>query len=113
MWEKDEASVAFAEALDLSQHLTLQDQITKLQYQLATVVFHGGTLEAGHYITLARGPDGGWSKINNQTMQRASLATLKKAATKKEKETDVLMTPYMLFYEKVELQVTEVAEKRK
>ena len=111
LMEKDEASVAFAEALDLSQHLTLRDQITKLQYQLATVVFHGGTLEAGHYVTIVRGPDGGWTKINNLLAQKGSLAKLKKMTMKKEKERDVAMTPYMLFYEKVELHMAKTEER--
>ena len=67
--------VSFGARIDLSQYL--EDQrlgSLTLQYRLVAVVHQIGSLTAGHYITVARGPNGFWREMDDATVTRAALS---------------------------------------
>ncbi|KAA8573564.1 hypothetical protein EYC84_005148 [Monilinia fructicola] len=72
----------------------LQDELAfgstdSMEYELVASVSHTGSLNSGHYICDARGPDGRWSCFNDMYH---SATTLAKALRGNE--------PYLLFYQR-------------
>ena len=90
--------IPFSERLDLS--LFIDGQAT-LKYRLFAVVHHAGTMNNGHYITVARGPGGNWEEINDSRVQTKGVRMGN--AMKPGKG----WSPYLLFWERVGGEVAE------
>ena len=88
---KDQNPIPFSEHLDLS-HFT--DGKTSLRYSLLSVVQHLGSRESGHYRTIARGPEGRWEELDDESVQRTTLHSAL--------NPNRPWTPYVLFYAKNE-----------
>ncbi|KAI9764193.1 MAG: hypothetical protein M1835_007634 [Candelina submexicana] len=84
--------VAFSEWLDLSSHA--DDASEEVKYRLVSVVDHAGGLGAGHYKTLAKGPDTKWRDINDDVVRGGTVKDAVQPGGK--------WTPYLLIYERVE-----------
>ena len=81
--------IPFSENLDLSAHV---EGRATLKYRLLAVVHHLGTIDSGHYITVAKGPGHNWEQIDDARVRSAST----KAALKPEDS----FLPYLLFWQR-------------
>lgn len=74
---KVKTKITFPESLDLSKfHGHPKQQIGgQLLYRLSSVIYHGGELSGGHYVSVTRGPDNVWREINDQTVTDIELWT--------------------------------------
>ena len=98
---KLEQQVEYQEDLDLSAYYTGGEE---LQYRLYAVVSHKGEYTSGHYVTVAKGQDGQWSKFDNLSYSVEKLGrenTVRYRNNFTEQGHKVPFTPYLLFYGKL------------
>ena len=88
--QKDNVHIPFTQWLDLTPY-TINRTPTK--YRLMAVVNHSGTLNRGHYVTVARGPRGNWQRMNDEVVTDATVAEALRLSND--------FTPYLLFYAKI------------
>ena len=67
---KNSGKVGFGEYLDLTHFI--KDR-TPFNYRLLAVVQHKGTINQGHYVTVAKSPGGKWVRLNDSTITNSSL----------------------------------------
>lgn len=67
---------------------------TPTVYRLSSVVHHRGTMNSGHYIAVAMGPNGAWEQMDDQTVTRVRIGE----ALRKPRKPEEGWTPYLLFY---------------
>ena len=65
---------------------------SQLRYELNAVIKHRGTLNFGHYISFAKGPDSTWNEYDDK---RKTTSTLGAAISSKDN-----WTPYLLFFQR-------------
>ncbi len=94
--------IPFVERLDLSAYI---DGKATLKYRLRAVIHHSGSLNSGHYITVARGPGGTWEEMNDHNVRSKGIR-LADAVNPKNP-----WSPYLLFYERVGGEVVEAPTK--
>ncbi|KAL8691775.1 MAG: hypothetical protein Q9218_003076 [Villophora microphyllina] len=87
--QKNQRPVSYGEYLDLTRFVK---KGTSLRYRLVGAIHHKGLLDSGHYITVARTPQGRWLRVNDRHVR---MVDIKDAL----KPTDEL-TPYLLFWQK-------------
>ena len=90
--QKDNVHIPFTQWLDLTRH-TINRTPTK--YRLMAVIHHSGTLDRGHYVTVARGPGGNWQRMNDQVVTDVTVTEALRPSND--------FTPYLLFYAKIAL----------
>ncbi len=90
--------IPFSERLDLSAHIKGQ---AALKYRLLGVVHHRGTLSNGHYITVARGPDGNWEEMDDSRVLSKGVRVARALRPGNG------WSPYLLFWERVGGEVVE------
>ena len=95
---KNMKKVQFGKRLNLT-HFTVNK--TPANYGFTCVVQHRGDLEGGHYRAIASNPHGNWVKLDDSVV---SPALLKNAL-----DHDGVWTPYVLFYQRVDLHGAETA----
>lgn len=86
---KDKLPLPIDHTLDLSPYRDPSGSMDSMEYELVASVSHSGTLNSGHYICDARGPDGRWNCYNDQY---CSATTLTKALRDN--------PPYLLLYQR-------------
>ena len=102
---KNNAIISFNEELDLSP---FTDEKLILKYRLLSVVQHRGTIEKGHYITIARAPSGPWMKFDDEVASPATGADPFGQRDGDVEGDEGPFTPYVLFWAKVDQnEVTE------
>ena len=81
-----------AEELDLT---TVYDRghSEALEYSLVAVVQHRGTLAQGHYVAVARAPDGEWYTTNDRVVARSRVRDAVEGVSSG-------FRPYMLYYKR-------------
>lgn len=84
---KKMAHIALDEELDLTPFTSGQIQC---RYQLRSVVLHQGTMNSGHYKTVARGPSG-WAELDDLQVSTGKTITAARDPAGK-------YTPYLLFW---------------
>ena len=82
--------ISFPEYLDLSPY-TKGESSDK--YGLTCVVHHRASLHSGHYITVAKCPNGQWMQIDDNTVTPARLRAARNPPGG--------WTPYILFYHRI------------
>ena len=107
---KNSQRVVFDERIDLSAYLEGQQLGTRgLQYRLVAAVHQIGALNSGHYICVARGPNGQWRELNDDVVRRVRREDATDPQGKGKKRSE--LTPYLLFWERVEREVADQATK--
>lgn len=86
---KKMARIAFNEELDLTPFTLGQNP---LRYQLRSVIHHRGTMNFGHYKTVANGP-AGWVEMDDSKVSRARISDAQSPAG--------AWTPYILFWTRI------------
>ena len=86
--EKDNVHIPFTQLLDLAPYTINR---TPTRYRLIAVIHHSGTLDDGHYVTVAQGPSGNWQRMNDELVSDVKV-------TEALHPSD--FTPYLLFYAK-------------
>ena len=90
--QKDNVHIPFTQWLDLTPY-TINRTPTK--YRLMAVVHHSGTLNRGHYVTVARGPRGEWQRMNDQIVSDTTVTEALRPSND--------FAPYLLLYAKIAL----------
>jgi ubiquitin carboxyl-terminal hydrolase 10 len=85
---KDKLRLPIDLTLDLSPYRDAGNKDC-LSYELTAFVSHSGSLDWGHYVCDARGPDGRWNCFNDE---QKSSSNVKQALESK--------LPYLLFYQR-------------
>ena len=85
---KDDKDVQFDEELDISRHLSSEDEeaTPHVELKLCGVLVHTGSLAYGHYYAFVKGADGKWHRMDDQ---KVTAATPEQVLREK---------AYMLFY---------------
>ncbi|KAJ8071312.1 hypothetical protein OCU04_001647 [Sclerotinia nivalis] len=86
---KDKLTLPIDHTLDLSPYRDPSGSKDSMEYELVASVSHSGSLDYGHYICDARGPDGRWNCFNDAYYDATTLA---KALGGNQ--------PYLLFYQR-------------
>lgn len=86
---KDKLTLPIDHTLDLSPYRDPSGSKDSMEYELVASVSHSGSLDYGHYICDARGPDGRWNCFNDAYYDPTTLA---KALGSNQ--------PYLLFYQR-------------
>lgn len=96
---KDAGKVNYDIGLNLNEYRS-KKCTTNLTYELHAVVSHYGTSGMGHYTTIARGPDDIWHKFDDDLVTKVTCQEAK----------NPVMTPYLLFYHRVEKETEKEKE---
>ena len=96
--DKNESHVNFAEYIDLSEFVEGNGD-RRAYYRLFSVIQHRGSLESGHYYVVARNPTGAWEEIEDTIVSTAGFMNAINPLGR--------FTPYLLFWEKVEIPAAE------
>lgn len=86
---KDKLQLPIDHTLDLSPYRDPSGSTDSMEYELVASVSHFGSLDFGHYICDARGPDGRWNCFNDA---HRDATTLTKALRGNQ--------PYLLLYQR-------------
>lgn len=67
VFTKSHDDIAFEEVLDLNKFLSKKGMKSKKPavYTLSAIILHQGGVQEGHYVTLAKGPSGAWSILDD------------------------------------------------
>ena len=104
---KNNQRVLFGPRIDLSAYLAGRKlEPRTVQYRLVAVVHQMGGLNTGHYITVARGPNGKWRELDDAIVARAVLADA--TDPQKSGQRAGYVTPYLLFWERVDTVVADI-----
>jgi ubiquitin C-terminal hydrolase len=99
--KKDSEPVRFSSTLNLNPY---RDEANKVdsEYELSAVVVHAGSINSGHYICLAKGPDGVWMEFNDLSVSKSSLNAVLDLGTGggRSKKDNGGWTPYLLFFQR-------------
>jgi ubiquitin carboxyl-terminal hydrolase 36/42 len=93
--KKDSSIVRYNEIMDITPHAANPDE-GRLLYRLRAVVAHSGTEHFGHYICLAKAPDGDWYAYDDDHKRQTTVNT----AINLDGGSAGGFTPYLLFYER-------------
>ena len=88
--KKDTVHIPFRQSLDLAPY-TIDK--TPTRYRLMAVIHHSGTLDRGHYVTIAQGPGGNWQRMNDEVVTEVNVTVALRPSND--------FTPYLLFYVKM------------
>ncbi|KAK2755678.1 hypothetical protein FQN54_005827 [Arachnomyces sp. PD_36] len=84
--KKLNAKIQFEESLDITEYLRGGSEGVPdvgSRYELFAAIYHNGrSTSHGHYFTYTRGPTGEWSRINNETVHKATFKDVSGAQTK-------------------------------
>lgn len=92
---KISTDVPIPSSLDLGPYRD-EGNAETMKYELSAVIKHAGSLTGGHYICCSKGPDGQWYGFDDDRVVKASL----RAAT----GCGSGFTPYLLFFQRVEVE---------
>jgi ubiquitin C-terminal hydrolase len=95
--QKDSHPVPINTLLNLNANRTSNNK-SNSGYELSAVVLHQGSLNGGHYISMAKGADGQWLEFDDNHVSRVSGGEMA-ALTDKGKAGG--FTPYLCFYQRV------------
>ncbi len=91
---KDSSRLHYGLRLDLSPHAA-NNNLGPLTYDLTAVISHAGSASFGHYICLAKSPDGSWTEFDDIDVWNSNV---KEAINPGVISRD--WTPYLLFYQR-------------
>jgi len=70
LFTKNMAQVSFGQDLDLTPFTTPK---TELKYLLAATIHHKGNLNSGHFIAVAKCPNGRWQELNDPKVRNVRV----------------------------------------